>query len=577
MYFELERTGRILKDLKGQIQRCRQLVEPVFWAEGKARPAQWQEFAQYQLWGGYDKWGWFRMTVTIPADFDGFPVGFEVQTGRGPEQWDALNPQFLAYVNGEIVQGLDVNHAGFLLTPRAAAGEVYEIELAAYSGTANPRSSYDCSNDKQMPPRLELIPVIYLHDRETERLYYNLKAAADAAALYGEGEKLRIDIQNYLTTAVNMLDMREPDSPEYAESVQWANEYLETEFYGGYCGRTDAVANCIGHTHIDVAWMWTLEQTEQKAVRSFSTVLNLMKEYPDYLFMSSQPQLYQYVKKNAPEVYEQIKARVKEGRWEPEGAMWLEADCNLSSGESLVRQILYGKQFFLDEFGVESRVLWLPDVFGYSAALPQILSKSGIDSFVTSKISWNEYNHMPFDTFSWQGIDGTELFTQFINMGAMELPGTWFSTYNGQMHPQPLKGGWDMYQQKQINNETLVSFGFGDGGGGPTREMLEMYRRLEKGIPGVPKARMSSVTDTLDRIRRNAEESGRLPKWVGELYLEYHRGTYTSMARNKNYNRRCEFLLQTAEAVSVTANQLLALPYPKESLHACWETILLVS
>ena len=257
-------------------------------------------------------------------------------------------------------------------------------------------------------------------------------------------------------------------------SLEKAQEFITKEFYEKHCDKErEPVICCVGHTHIDCAWLWTLRVTEDKAVRSFSTVLNLMKQYPEYIFMSSQPQLYKFVKKNAPQVYEQIKERVKEERWETEGGMFVEADCNLASGEALVRQFMHGKKFFRDEFGTDNKILWLPDVFGYSAALPQIMQKCGIPYFMTTKISWNELNKMPYDTFEWEGIDGSRVLTHFIptrdyNKAAVE-GGTeteHFTTYNGYLNPSQMKGGWARYSQKDLNDEVLCSFGFGDGGGG---------------------------------------------------------------------------------------------------------------
>lgn len=224
-----------------------------------------------------------------------------------------------------------------------------------------------------------------------------------------------------------------------------------------------------------MAWLWTVAQTREKAQRSFATVLKLMEQYPEYKFMSSQPQLYQHVKEEAPALYEKIKQAVRDGRWEVEGAMWLEADCNLSSGESLVRQILHGKRFMRQEFGVDSKVLWLPDVFGYSAALPQILKKSGVDKFVTSKISWNEFNKLPYDTFLWEGIDGTDIFTYFLSARDYEkyCENDTGTTYVGYIRPKQVLGTWKRYQQKEYNDQVIITFGYGDGGGGPTKDMLE--------------------------------------------------------------------------------------------------------
>ena len=321
--------------------------------------------------------------------------------------------------------------------------------------------------------------------------------------------------------------------------------------------------------------------TEDKAVRSFSTVLELMKEYPEYVFMSSQPQLYKYVKKNAPDVYEQIKERVKEGRWEPDGGMFVEADCNIASGEALVRQFVHGQRFFKEEFGVDNEILWLPDVFGYSAALPQILQKCGIPYFMTTKISWNEFNKMPYDTFEWEGIDGSRVLTHFVptrdyNKAAVE-GGTeteHFTTYNGYINPSQMKGAWARYSQKYLNEEVLCSFGFGDGGGGPTKDMLENQRRLAKGLPGMPRTKMSTAKEFFHVLDKHVTDKKYLPTWVGELYLEYHRGTYTSMARNKKFNRKAEFAYQNEEMYATLDAQTAGGAYPEKELHEGWEVIL---
>ncbi len=311
-----------------------------------------------------------------------------------------------------------------------------------------------------------------------------------------------------------------------------------------------------------------MAQTREKAERSFATVLNLMRQYPEYKFMSSQPQLYQHVKEANPDLYRQIKERVTEGRWEVEGAMWLEADCNLTGGESLVRQILYGKRFMKEEFGVESRMLWLPDVFGYNAALPQILRKSGVDRFFTSKIAWNETDTMPHDIFLWKGLDGTEIFTSFIE------------SYVGMLQPDyVLKRTWEIFKDKSLSDRSLLTFGYGDGGGGATAEMLENYRRMQYGIPGLPKLEMETATAYYDKIEadfyRNTKELRRTPKWDGELYLEMHRGTYTSIAKNKRNNRKSELLYQEAETLSVTDMVINRGTYDSETLHKNQLNILL--
>ena len=272
----------------------------------------------------------------------------------------------------------------------------------------------------------------------------------------------------YISVFVYQLDkyLLDPDSEEFHASVLRARRYMEEEFYEKFCHEQDTTAVCIGHTHIDCAWKWTLKQTREKVQRSFATVLELMNRYPEYKFMSSQALLYKNLKEEAPELYEQVKARIREGRWECEGAMWVEADCNLSSGESLVRQVMYGKNFFKREFGVENRVLWLPDVFGYSAALPQILRKCGVDWFVTSKISWNDVNRMPHDTFRWRGIDGTEINTHFLTaQDATSENSKNRTTYVSHITAPMVAGAYKRYSDKPLTNEAIVTFGYGDGGG----------------------------------------------------------------------------------------------------------------
>lgn len=254
--------------------------------------------------------------------------------------------------------------------------------------------------------------------------------------------------------------------------------------------------------------------------------------------------------------------------------MWVEADCNLTSGESLVRQFMHGKRFFKEEFGVDNRILWLPDVFGYSGALPQIMKKCGIDYFMTTKLAWNQFNKIPYDTMMWRGIDGSEVLTHLITtLGVHQPIKDFFTTYNGMLHPDAIMGGWMRYQNKDINNDILVSYGYGDGGGGPTREMLETSIRMEKGVKGIPKVRQAFARTFFDELKERVGSNKRLPVWEGELYFEYHRGTLTSMARNKRANRKSELGLMDLELLSVLTKQ--AMGYPKETLDAMWKVVLL--
>jgi len=359
------------------------------------------------------------------------------------------------------------------------------------------------------------MPHLFVIDKTIEELYFDTIVLFESAKLLQNDEN-KTAILKHLEIALNMIRFNNVYSQEFYDGIASAKKYLAEEIYDKENDNCDVTVSCIGHTHIDIAWLWTIAQTVEKAQRSFSTVLNLMRQYPEYKFMSSQAILYGMVKEYAPDLYAEIKERVAEGRWEVDGAMWLECDCNLSSGESIIRQILYGKRFFKDEFGKESKTLWLPDTFGYSAAMPQILKKCGVDNFVTSKISWNDTNTIPHDTFLWQGIDGTEIFTNF--MSAQRYKGYDFSeritTYVPQITPEYVLGSWARYQEKAYNNRTLLTYGFGDGGGGPTMEMLEYQRRLEKGVPGIPKTKITTSEEHLKTVKenfyRNCEIIGRI-------------------------------------------------------------------
>lgn len=527
----------------------------------------WVDFdSKTDIWPGPDDHYWFRTVVDVPESFAKKPLwlSFVTQTTF----WDAVNPQFLLFVNGEIVQGVDTNHQEVRLLERARGGEHLVIDLQAYTGRDNDHNHGSTENLRLYGKLMEV-------DEAVTECYYNLSVPNKIVGHLPKDDLHRIKLQLALEQAVNLLDLREPYSREFYDSIQECNRFVKNEIYKKLAGSDEVIATCIGHTHIDVAWWWTVAQTREKVVRSFATVLKLMEEYPEYKFMSSQPQIYKFVKERYPELFEKIKKRVKEGRWETEGGMWLEADCNVTSGESLVRQFLHGKKFFREEFGNDNKILWLPDVFGYSAALPQIMRKSGIDYFMTTKIAWNQFNKLPMDTFWWKGIDGTEVFTHLITTQDPEQPAdSFYTTYNGKLDPVSIMRSWERYQQKDVNNDVLISYGYGDGGGGPTRAMLENGKRLEAGIQGAPKVRMETSRKYFDQMYDRVAKNKDLPRWVGELYLEYHRGTYTTMARNKRSNRKCELLWQDVEFFSVLGESV-GLPYPAKEIYDAWETILL--
>ena len=534
--------------------------------KGESLPYDSAKFSPYDgvLPLGKDSHAWLRFNLNAEDRGENQRPYLRVNTAN-VGAWDALNPQCMLYIDGELKCGLDINHREFPLE----AGKKCEVYIYIYSGMNDIAS---------LPFSAE---VIY-QDEAAKKLYYDMKVPFDAACVFPEHYEESVIILKYLEAAADMIDFREPGSEKYYSSLKKAGDFLENEFYSKICGRENTLCDgvfCIGHTHIDVAWLWTYAQTREKTQRSFSTVLSLMERYPEYKFMSSQPQLYEYLKEESPKTYERVKKAVAEGRWEPEGAMWVEADCNLISGESMIRQILFGKKFFREEFGKESEILWLPDVFGYSAMMPQILKKTGVNAFVTSKISWNDTNMMPHDTFLWQGIDGTEIFSYFLTAQDSHLNNpVRYTTYVGNITPRQVLGTWERYQDKAYNTSVALTYGYGDGGGGPTEEMLEAQRRTARKIPGIPKTVTAHPSEFIKTAKENFENNIKLlpetPRWVGELYLENHRGTYTNAAKNKKFNRKSELLLGRAEALSAFG-MFMGEEYPEKEFYSLWHDVLL--
>lgn len=522
-------------------------------ADSSSNP--WLAFdAKTMHWYGKDRHYWFSKTLTVSEDFDNKSLWIQVQTQI--DDWDdAKNPQFLIFINGVPLQGVDMHHRDVLITTKAKAGDVYQIDLQAYSGILHTEFNF--------------VTYLYEKDNLLDKLYWDLTVPLHGFKEMSDESLSKAALTKALNDTINIIDFREPYSEQFYSTVEEASKYIDKAVYKDLAGHDEVIASCVGHTHIDVAWWWTVEQTREKVCRSFATVLKLMDEFPSYKFMSSQPLLYTFLKERYPELYAKIKERVKEGRWEVEGGMWVEADCNIPSGESFVRQFMYGMDFFEKEFDKENKILWLPDVFGYSAALPQIMRKVGIDYFMTTKLNWNQWNKFPHDTFNWIGIDGSDVLTHLITtQDENQDPKSFFTTYNGKIEPSVLIKSWNRYQDKDINNDILISFGYGDGGGGPTREMMETSNRLDKGVVGLPKVRQVTSREYFDDLNERVIDNKRLANWEGELYFEYHRGCYTSMARNKKSNRKTEIGLMNTELLSILCENKVK--YPKAELDDLW-------
>jgi alpha-mannosidase len=529
------------------------------------KAGEWSTIQVGDYWTGRDVYAWLQTDVKVPKEWNNREIVGRFDFGKTGE---GNNSGFesLLYVGDVPYQGVDSNHIEVFF-PNEEAGSTLNLTFRLWSGLEG--GGIPTPQEHKIK-RAELTVL----DKTTDDLFFTGRAIIDTVKVFDKNRPERQMLLNVLDRAFRFIDWSKPGSEAFYQSVAQAQDALQSELKQMEKNHPVTV-RCIGHTHIDVAWLWRLKHTREKAARSFSTVLRLMEKYPEYIFLQTQPQLYDYIKSDYPEIYEQIKKRVAEGRWEADGGMWLEADCNVTSGESLVRQLLMGTRFLRDEFGTECKYLWLPDVFGYSWALPQILKKSGIDTFMTTKISWNQYNRMPHDTFKWRGIDGTEVLTHFITTPEPNQD-WWFYTYNGQIRPDTVQGIWDGYRDKSFNQELLLSYGYGDGGGGVNREMLEMRRRLND-IPGLPKVETGRAGEFFKRLHERVENTDQyVHTWDGELYLEYHRGTYTSQAYNKRMNRRLELLYRETEWLGALASVLSTKwhKYPQEELNKGWKIIL---
>lgn len=573
--FENQKIQRLLSDIKA-LTVCDQKEIPLNYIEGffqnpsevRSSPEKLKEFGgmcEKKYWGGRNSYWWFSADVPVSQEYRAGQLALSVSTHlpqpaeiervnqyvRTPQiPWDILNPQFLLFVNGKPFQGLDINHTEAILKPGPAP--LLQLDFQGFAGNTETDFGFH----------------VYLGrpDMQVRSLYYDLLTVFEVAGSLHENDPQRPLLYETLDRVFRMLDLRRGR----VENSSEAQKFLRQQIFGQKRIPSPAVI-CTGHTHIDVAWLWDLAQTRQKTRRSFSTVLRLMQEYPDYTFLQSSPQLYEFIRETDPDIFRQIQERIREGRWEAEGAMWLEADCNIPSGESLVRQLLYGKRYFRKEFGKESRVLWLPDVFGYSAALPQLLKQAGVTCFITSKISWNMLNRMPYDTFYWQGINGDEILTYFLTAPELDNPTGIGATYNGVMHPRTVQGTWDAYRPKELNDTVLLAYGYGDGGGGPTAEMLEKMERLKTGIPGSISVEPGSLKLFVDRLSRNIDAHRHyLPRWSGELYLELHQGTYTSNGWIKRQNRKAEIELHNTELLLVLSGE-----HKNQEMERLWKILLL--
>ncbi|MFG3241906.1 alpha-mannosidase [Streptomyces sp. NPDC048157] len=530
--------------------------EPVPFAEAMAAP--FKPGAVGDDWG--PAWGtsWFRVTGRVPADWAGETVEAVIDLGFAKDR-PGFSAEALAHrPDGSVVKALNPRNTWLRLGEPVAGGEEFTYVLEA---AANPEilDGVSALGDRETAGSEPLYRVermdLAVFDRQVWELVQDLEVLDQLMRRLPLGSARRWEILRAVERCLDALDL-----DAVGASAPAARERLRAVLSSPAHASAHRLS-AVGHAHIDSAWLWPLRETVRKVARTTSNVLALMDDRPEFVFAMSQAQQLDWLREHQPALYARVKEKAAAGQFVPVGGMWVESDTNMPGSEALARQFVYGKRFFLEEFGIETEEVWLPDSFGYSAALPQLVKLSGSRWFLTQKISWNTTNPFPHHSFLWEGLDGTRVFTHFPPV----------DTYVAELSGEELAHAEENFRDKGHATRSLVPFGWGDGGGGPTREMLARAERLAD-LEGSPRVTIERPADFFAAAEAEYE---RPPVWLGELYLELHRGTYTSQARTKQGNRRSEHLLREAELWAATAAVRTGFPYPYEELDRIWKSVLL--
>ncbi|MFF2511058.1 alpha-mannosidase [Streptomyces sp. NPDC058086] len=535
--------------------------EPVPFEEAAAAP--YKPFTMDTPWG--PPWGttWFRMRGSVPADWAGKRVEAVFDLGFVGD-WPGNQAEALVHLpDGVPLKAVNPQNQYVPIAHPATGGEEihYLVEAASNpdilaNDFAGPTPLGDRLTAGDKPLYTFKRADIAVLDENVWHLDLDVQVLRELMLELGELDPRRHEIMIALDQAMDALDLDDISGTAAAARAALAPTLAKPAHASAH------TLSAAGHAHIDSAWLWPIRETKRKTSRTFSNVTALAEEYEELVFACSQAQQYEWVRDNYPHVWARIKKAVADGNWAPVGGMWVEADGNLPGGEALARQLIHGKRFFIEHFGIETKGVWLPDSFGYNAAYPQLAKLAGNDWFLTQKLSWNQTNKLPHHSFWWEGLDGTRIFTHFPPV----------DTYNVEFSGKEMAHAVRNYQDKGRGTTSLAPFGHGDGGGGPTREMMERARRLAS-LEGSAKVRVEHPDAFFATAR---EEIPGDQVWSGELYLELHRATYTSQARTKQGNRRSEHRMREAELWATTA--ALNAPgysYPYEKLDRLWKTVLL--
>lgn len=526
----------------------REHLSPREAARGKFRP-----MPTGATWGGKWEYGWFKTRVVLPRAVVGRRIVARLNPGG----------EGLVFINGKVAGSRGCGRDEVTLTTSGRTGQVFELLVEAYAGHGPTPSSigpvWPGRSPIPEPPAAQQIvkPSDFgIWEEDVYQLWLDVQTLWELRENLDQNSLRVSEIDAALRDFSTIIDFELPGE-RFLDTVRAARRRL-APLLRCRNGSTAPVMFAFGHGHLDVAWLWPLAETERKVARTLGNQLSLAREYPGYRFMHSQAHLFWMLKQRHPEFYRRVKNAVADGSVIPEGGMWVEADTNITGGESLIRQFLHGKRFFEHEFGVKCQMLWLPDVFGYSAALPQVMAGCGIRYFTTQKIFWNYNGGEPFphNTFWWEGIDGSRVLVHLHN------------DYNSQTSPAHVIRRWNERVQKNGISTRLMPFGWGDGGGGPTRDHVEFAIR-QRNLEGSPRVKLSGPLEFFRDLERRGDTSIR---YVGELYFQAHRGTYTSQAKTKRGNRKSEVALREAEFWSAAAT---GFRYPVKKMEAAWRQLLL--
>ena len=529
-----------------------------------------QDFAPFELGTAYGPpWGttWFRATGVVPDGWDdtaGTAVEVVVDLGFSDQEPGFQAEGLVWTTEGRILKAVEPRNQAVPLDAGSPARDAARVEVLV-EAASNPHVlehmtfvpthlGSPATAGKDPLYRLRRLE-LGLRDVAVWELDQDLLTLAGLLLELPANTQRRAEVREALDRVVDVVD------PQDVAGTATAGRELLRRVLDQPANASAHQLYAVGHAHIDSAWLWPVRETVRKVARTFANVCDLIEREEQFVFAASSAQQYAWLQEFYPDLFERVRGHVRAGRFVPVGGMWVESDTNLPGGEALARQFVLGKTFFERELGVDTQEVWLPDSFGYSGALPQIMAAAGAKWFLTQKISWNDSNVMPHSTFRWEGIDGTQVFTHFPPV----------DTYNSDLSARDLARAERNFTEKAVANRSLVPFGHGDGGGGPTREMVAAARRTAS-LEGSPAVRLAGPVEFFTDAQAELPDA---PVWSGELYLEFHRGTYTSQARTKRGNRRSEHLLREAELWATTAAVRTGAAYPYEALQAAWRTVCL--